>query len=153
MKHEIPTTHKQLVQRVTHWLRFSKKCNVVAAELSTQCAETPDAIGWHGSGYSILVECKMSRADFHADKNKRFRHFEDEGMGDERFFAAPPGILKEEDIPDGWGLIVVHAYRLEVVKTPTLKKTNKRSEVKMLMSILRRLEISTAVFVQQEEAP
>lgn len=114
MKHQIPTTHKQLCQRVAHWLQYSRKCNVTAAELKTQVQETPDAIGWHGPGYSVLVECKMSRADFHADKQKTFRHYEDAGMGDERYFASVPGIIGADEISEGWGLLIVHESYVKV---------------------------------------
>lgn len=150
MKSEIPSTHKQLARRISHWLQFSRKCNVVATELSTQVQETPDAIGWHGPGYSILVECKMSRADFHADKIKNFRHYEELGMGDERYFATVPGVIVEDDVPDGWGLLVVNENCVRQIKDAVRKKANKQNEVKMLMSIIRRVQISTAVFVREE---
>lgn len=75
------------------------------AELSTANTETPDVIGWHGNGGSILIECKVSRSDFLADKNKVFRRDEDLGMGDVRYFAAPIGLLCADEMPAGWGLV------------------------------------------------
>ncbi len=145
-------THKRAVQRITNWLRNSKRCGVVMAELATQNHETPDCIGWHGMGGSLLVECKTSRADFHADKQKNFRHYEEMGMGDLRYFATPPALLKPADLPEGWGLLEIHEHRIMEVVPAAPKPANKQCEVKMLMSAIRRLEISTAVFVQMEVA-
>lgn len=146
-----PPTHKTLVKKAAAWLRNRKNCNVVFAELATQNNETPDTIGFHGAGGSILVECKTSRADFLADKNKIFRHYEEMGMGDARYFAVPKGMLKPDELPEGWGLLEMSEHQTRETKEATHKPANKRAEVKMLMSAIRRLEISTAVFVRAEE--
>lgn len=146
-----PPNHKTLVKKASAWLRNRKNCGVVFAELATQNNETPDAIGFHGAGGSILVECKTSRADYLADKNKIFRHYEDLGMGDARYFAAPKGLIKPDELPEGWGLLEITDGRTYETKQATPKQANKRAEVKMLMSAIRRLEISTAVFVRAEE--
>lgn len=143
--------HKELVRRIGSWLRSRKGCNVVMMELATQNNETPDVLAFHGAGASILVECKASRADFHADKAKLFRRHEDLGMGDVRYFAAPKGILTNEDMPQGWGLLEVGDHQIKELLEPQNKPANKRAEVKMLQSVIRRLEISTAVFVQREQ--
>lgn len=153
MSEVITLTHKQAVRRVSAWLKYSKACSVVMAELATKNSETPDAIGFHGHGASILVECKVSRSDFLADKHKFFRRDEDRGVGDARYFAAPKGIISEQELPEGWGLLVIHATRIDLAVEPKLKTANKRAEVIMLMSAIRRLEISTAVYVRHEELP
>jgi hypothetical protein len=140
-------THKDAVKRIGSWLSGSKGCLVVATELATQNNETPDALGFHGPGGSILVEIKVSRADFLADKNKSFRKWEDFGMGDHRYFAAPKGLLKAEEMPEGWGLLEIEEHCIRERAKPAEKKANKRAEVKLLMSIVRRLKLSTAVFV------
>ena len=144
-------THNQLVRRVAAYLRWSRfRCSVVTTELSTtHNTETPDVIGWHCGGASVLVECKTSRADFLADKAKVFRKVEDMGMGDIRFYAAPAGILTSSDVPDGWGLLEVYDRQIRETHEPVRKPADKRCEVVMLMSVLRRLELSTAVFVRQ----
>lgn len=151
-------THTQLVRRIANWLKaggrcggsqgWAPTCKVVCAELHTLTSETPDVIGWTG-GSSVLIECKISRSDFHADKNKLFRKFEEQGMGDYRFFAAPEGILTPDDMPDGWGLIEARK-RIHQLKPCIPKAANKRCEVTMLVSVLRRLQLSTAVYVAEE---
>lgn len=96
------TTHAQLVREAANWLRGSRKCSLVATEIATMIDEKPDAIGW-GNQVSILVECKTSRQDFLADAKKphRFR----EGVGQERWFYMPAGIVVPDDLPEGWGLL------------------------------------------------
>ncbi len=62
--------------------------------------EQPDAIGFR-SGISCLIEAKVSRSDFLADKKKWFRQQPEKGMGDWRFFLSPPDIISSEDLPAG----------------------------------------------------
>ncbi len=45
----------------------------------------------------------------------------------------------------------VSERQIKETKQPIQKTANKRAEVKMLISAIRRLEISTAIFVQQEQ--
>jgi len=142
-------THKALVRRMAQWLKGTKRMTVVCAELTTRNGETPDMIGWVGDAGSILIECKVSRADFHADAKKRFRRCADTGMGDKRYVAAPKGLLRIEEIPAGWGLLEVDRF-VHVAKPAALMQASKRNECVMLMSALRRLEISTAVYVVSE---
>ena len=67
-------THDKLVTIAKRWLLNTKGCGFAFQELCafTPNVETPDAIGWR-NGITILVECKISRADFLSDKNKLFR--------------------------------------------------------------------------------
>lgn len=143
-------SHRELVRRAGAWLRNRKNCGVVMEELATQNNETPDALGFYGAGGSILIECKTSRADYLADKIKIFRRCEEIGMGDARYFATPKGLLKPDELPEGWGLLEIGEHQIREVKEATHKPANKRAEVKMLMSAIRRLELSTAVFVREE---
>lgn len=148
--------HNELVKIAEMWLLKAKWCSFALAEL---CAlggngETPDAIGWR-SGYSILVECKTSRADFHADKNKRFRKYPEQGMGTYRFFMCPAGVIESEDLPESWGLVWVNEKGKAVQKVgpkgncwcgknaePFLfTEKCMKSEQAMLVSALRRLHL------------
>ena len=129
---------------------------IVITELSTSCSETPDAIGFDAGGFSTLIECKASRADFHADNKKYFRRSPETGMGHRRYFMAPVGLLKPEIMPDGWGLIEVYTKtdsgrrkRYETKAATHFPVINERAQTGMLVSVMRRLEISTAVFVRQ----
>ena len=68
-------THGQLVERAVRWLR-SYRCGVVLSEQACVSGEMPDAIGWKRANHSVLVECKVTRADFLADRGKPFRETE-----------------------------------------------------------------------------
>ena len=144
-------SHDELVIRAERWLK-QQGCGVTIRDpfrAYSVNGEIPDAIGWR-DGISMLVECKASRADFLADKNKPFRADPAKGMGDWRFYLCWPETIKVDDLPKGWGLLWA---------TPkTIKRIHgapsnggwwrekpfapcKRSETMMLVSALRRLEI------------
>jgi hypothetical protein len=147
-----PLTHKSLVRRLSVWLRNTRHhpCHVVASDLHTANTETPDVIGWHGRGSSVLIECKASRADFRSDSSKSFRRDPCSGMGDRRYYAAPKGLLRPDEIPEGWGLLEFDGRSVTVSVPAAVQQADKRSEVAVLASVLRRLEISTAVFIRQD---
>jgi hypothetical protein len=149
---EYHPTHKQLVCRIATWYKNRHQSSIVMAEFVTSAQEIPDVIVWLSGAQSELIECKVSRSDFLSDKSKFFRRQEDYGMGDNRYYAAPAGMIKPEELPCGWGLYEVSPHQIREVVEPKAKEANKRRECLMLMSALRRLEISTAVFVRREEA-
>ncbi|GBQ90079.1 hypothetical protein GCM10007866_16160 [Gluconobacter albidus] len=73
--------------------------------------ESPDAIGYRVSdminGGSTIVECKVSRSDFLADRKKP--HRQTGGMGKWRYFMCPEGLISPDELPDKWGLLHVGA--------------------------------------------
>jgi len=144
-------THKEACARAARWLQNTIGCAVVMTERTTRVSETPDAVGWKSDGDSILVECKVSRSDFHADKTKIFRRVEEQGVGRFRYYAAPKGILELEDMPEGWGLLEITEHQVRVRKIAAGKSANKNAEVSMLVSAIRRLELAATVFVRHEE--
>ena len=73
------------------WLRRYYKCGIILSEQYCATGEVPDVIAWKGFCKSVLVECKVSRADFLADATKPFRLKPEEGMGSQRFYLAPTG--------------------------------------------------------------
>ena len=87
-------THAQLVERAVRWLR-SYRCGVVLSEQACVSGEMPDAIGWKRACHSVLVECKITRADFLADRAKPFRQKPDKGVGSERFYLTPPDLVQD----------------------------------------------------------
>jgi len=73
--------------------------------------EVPDAIGWRPYGHrlcgSVVVEVKVSRADFLADAAKPHRLSPETGMGAYRYFMAPEGVIGIGELPSRWGLLEV----------------------------------------------
>lgn len=144
-------THRCMVRRMALWLKNVKRMGVVVSELHTSNGEIPDVIGWSGEAVSILIECKASRSDFLSDKKKHFRREPDRGMGDKRYVAVPKGLVSPDEVPDEWGLLEIGKNSVRVRREADLVKSNKRSECVVLMSALRRLKISTAVYVVSDE--
>lgn len=97
-------THKNLVEAAKNWLVGTAGCAFSVGELVTYGGEMPDAIGFKATR-SIVIECKMSRSDFHRDRKKPFRANPESGLGDHRYFLCPEGIIKPEDDLCGWGLL------------------------------------------------
>lgn len=119
------------------WLKGTKRASVVITELVTVNSETPDAIGFR-CGNSFLVECKTSRMDFKRDQKKFFRMCPKYGMGDYRYYAAPPGIISPNELPAGWGLVEVIGRRIKVVMESGFFGGDKRKECALLVSFLSR---------------
>jgi hypothetical protein len=125
------------------WLR-SYRCGVVLSEQACISGEMPDAIGWKRACHSVLIECKVSRADFLADRSKPFRQKSDLGVGNERFYLVPAKLIRPEELPPGWGLLEYRARKVVVVRA---SKKNLRSaqgflcEMNLLLASLRRVEI------------
>jgi hypothetical protein len=132
----IEYSRKVLKRPGTRW-----KCGVTFAELSTANAEIPDVLGFY-SGGSSLIEAKASRNDFLTDKNKSFRKNPKEGMGCYRFYACPTGVIKENELPENWGLIYVSEKgRCTLVVKPNRQERNLYAETAYMYSILRRIII------------
>lgn len=106
-------THADLVKIAGRWLRNTAGCSVVLEELcaATGNGENPDAIGWY-CGQTLLVECKVSRSDFLADRKKPFRAVPARGLGIYRYFMAPRGLLSADEMPPQWGLLEVVGRRV-----------------------------------------
>lgn len=136
--------HSRLVEEAVHWLRTTYRCGIVLSEQSCSTGETPDAIGWKGRNHSVVVECKVSRADFLADAAKSWRTNPDCALGCERFYLTPAGMICADKLPAGWGLLEIRGREIQVLKK---SKKNMRSgeglanEMNLLLASLRRVEV------------
>src|SRR5438270_7160882 len=107
-------THQQLVRMAEQWLRTRYRCGIVLSEQSCASGETPDVIAWKGRCRSVVVECKISRADFLADRAKPWRQDPETALGCERFYMAPAGLITASELPAGWGLLEVRGRKVEI---------------------------------------
>src|SRR5438270_10683350 len=136
-------THFQLVQQAVIWLR-AYRCGVILSEQSCANGEMPDAIGWKRACHSVVIECKLSRADFLADRDKPFRQKSELGLGCERFYLTPPGLLDPKELPQGWGLLELCKREVQVVRRSARalrSATGLSYEMNLLLASLRRVEI------------
>lgn len=136
-------THAHLVEKAVRWLRWYR-CGVVLSEQACVSGEMPDAIGWKQECHSVLVECKITRADFLADRAKPFRQKPEKGVGSERFYLTPPALIETLELPAGWGLLELRRGRVEMAH-PSAKNlrtaTGFRYEMNLLLASLRRVEV------------
>lgn len=115
----VTMTHSELCKLAVSWLqrpssRGGHGCKVAIDECRTGWSgEVPDAIGYRFAGMedssmdgTVLVECKLSRSDFLADKAKP--HRKTGGVGNWRYFLAPEGLISPEELPEKWGLVEVN---------------------------------------------
>lgn len=133
--------HEDLVLDAAMWLwrtgHFGK-CPVVITEMASASPEHPDAIGFK-NGHSVLVECKTSRADFRADRDKHFRQWAGHAMGNFRYYMTRPGLLDPIDLPTGWGLLEAAGNTTKrIVESAHHKDTDRAYEIELLASALRR---------------
>ena len=135
--------HAQLVEKAVRWLR-AYRCGVVLSEQACASGEMPDAIGWKQACHSVLVECKVNRSDFLADRQKPFRLKPEKGVGSERFYLTPRELVKLEELPCGWGLLQYRRGRVEML-VPSAKNLRTavgfRYEMNLLLASLRRVEV------------
>ena len=137
--------HAQLVARACQWLRRSYKCGIVLSEQYCSTGEVPDVIAWKGFCKSVLVECKVSRADFLADAAKPFRQKPEGGMGSQRFYMAPAGMIAACELPRHWGLLELRGREVRMVVKPgrvdLRTDVGLMKEMNLLLASLRRVEV------------
>jgi hypothetical protein len=136
-------THAQLVEKAVHWLR-RYRCGVVLSEQACVSGEMPDAIGWKRACHSVLVECKVTRSDFLADRGKPFRLKPEQGVGCERFYLAPAGLIRLEELPPAWGLLELARGEIRMTRASAKNlrsATGFRYEMNLLLASLRRVEV------------
>jgi hypothetical protein len=137
--------HAQLVSRAVDWLRRHYQCGIILSEQYCATGEVPDVIAWKGRCKSVLVECKVSRADFLADAAKPFRQKPEEGMGSQRFYVAPVGVIHADELPKHWGLLELRGRDVRMTIKPgridLRSQAGLMKEMNLLLASLRRVEV------------
>jgi hypothetical protein len=137
--------HERLVKQAVNWLRRAYGCSIVLSEQYCASGEVPDAIGWKKKCHSVVVECKASRSDFLADATKPFRLKPEEGLGCERFYLAPCGLIRVQELPRHWGLLESKRGRIDMLVKPARKELRSPigllKEMNLLLASLRRVEV------------
>lgn len=111
-------THKNLCNIAVKWLKRPNSngghgCHVAVSEVASGWSgEIPDSIGFRATGDhtdgSIVVEVKVSRSDFLADKKKPHRNGETIGLGNWRYYMCPVDLIKADELPENFGLLYVN---------------------------------------------
>lgn len=143
-------THRELCKIAASYLLNKgihpfHKCQYAVCELE-RVGECPDAFGWVG-GSTQLIEVKVSRSDFIADRKKIWRKHPHLGLGVFRSFLCTTGLINENELPGGWGLLYVSDNgKISVVKNPEYLNSSRADEIALITSILRREGIKRQVF-------
>lgn len=104
-------THSQLVDLAGRYLQRKLYCKMVFQECST-IERVFDAIGYQ-SNTGYMIEVKVSRADFFADRKKK--HFGNPSAN-KHFYLVPAGLVEEKDLPEGYGLLYAHSDKLSGIE-------------------------------------
>lgn len=107
-------THEDLINRCEAWLSNTGKCPYIASERGSH-DEIADSLGFGWNG-TILMECKVSRRDFLADRQKVSRRVPTEGLGDYRYFVTPWKLIAADEVPEPWGLIYACGRSLRTIR-------------------------------------
>lgn len=125
-------THAELVRLAVRHLYTTRNCSIVISERGG--SEMPDAIGWWRNG-SVLIECKTSMSDYYAEKRKPHRNGGNLGMGKDRYYLTPKGMLRNVEPPAGWGVLEVRGTRVyRVRESKTRTEWDRDSETRMLLA-------------------
>ena len=135
-------THRSLCDIAVKWLKRPSSngghgCHVAVSEVASGWSgEIPDAIGFRATGDhtdgSIVVEVKVSRSDFLADKKKSHRNGQTIGLGNWRYYMCPVDLIKAEEIPVGFGLLYINTRgHVKPIVTP-FTTTNYQTQTETL---------------------
>lgn len=110
-------THNELNTLAVKWLKRPESangpgCQVALTEVGgLYGGERADAFGyrWGFNAGSVVVESKISRSDFFADRGKPHRKGTTPGMGTYRYFICPEGMIDINHLPHRWGLLWVNS--------------------------------------------
>jgi len=138
--------HYNLCLEGAKWLKrknnheyYETPWKYIAVEIVVYGCENPDI--WAFNGWStIVVEVKTSHADFLNDKKKWFRQVGNEcgDPGNYRYYLTPKGLLKPEELPEGFGLLEWDGKNIERVIKATKRTVTNHADGIIMASILRR---------------
>ena len=92
---------------------------------------------------STIIEVKTSHSDFLNDKKKYARTEQAcacrQQVGNYRYYLCPEGIIRPDELPEGWGLLYWNGKKVEkIVPAPKCWETDHKYDMFVLCSILAR---------------
>jgi len=100
-------THRELCELGARFILMQRHCQEYPWRILIEPGyrkELPDVFGF-SRYYSILIECKASRADFLRDRKKPFRQHPEQGIGARRYYLCNEGVATQDEMPEGWQLL------------------------------------------------
>ena len=127
--------HKELKERACQYLLNQ---NYRLARMEKEC-------GYHGIAdvwgidfqrlYTKIIEVKISRADFHSDKFKRYRT-STQPPAEEVYYLCPSGLIKPEEVGESYGLLWFNGNRLINKKKAPFLKCTMRTKLQIMIDFL-----------------
>lgn len=148
--HKRKFNYNKCQNKECHKPEFCKVCRpykYVAVEICTYGAEQTDVWGWCGD-LTAVIEVKTSHADFLNDSKKKCRQeeFKDLQCGNLRWYLCPEGVIKPDELPQGWGLLYWNGKSVYHVAAPKYFCCTYRGDMFVIYSILRRENFSEKIF-------
>ena len=146
--------HYQLCCEAAKWLKRRKNAErwrtpwkYIAVELVCYAAENTDVWATNGE-CSIVIEVKTSRADFLKDGKKwhRAETMKNYQSGNFRYYLAPAGMIRTDELPEGWGLLEWDGKTITRVTPSQYRTVNNHADLIILSSILRREGFPEKIF-------
>lgn len=133
--------------RKPEFCRVCRAYKYVAVEINTYGAEQTDVWCWCGD-LTAVIEVKTSHADFVNDGKKKCRseEYKDLQCGNLRWYLCPEGVIKAEELPDGWGLLYWNGREVYHVAAPKYVECTYKGDMRVIYSILRREGFSEKIF-------
>lgn len=85
----------------------------------------------------VAYEIKVSRADFARELQKPDKRREAESVSNECYFATPVGLVRPDEVPEGWGLIELTKGGMRIKKR-AMQREVKELSMGFVASIARR---------------
>lgn len=87
---------------------------------------------------TLLVEIKTTRADFRGDKKWTAKP-----VANLMWVATPAGLLKDGELPDGWGLLELGPRGLRQVAAPTVHQVTMKQQLDVVLAVAVRRDHHT----------
>lgn len=150
--------HYNLCLEGARWLRSRKNSEAWAGRWKYVWVEpglygeNPDIWAYNGDR-TICVEVKVSHTDFLSDQKKWWRRAENSRkVGMYRYYLAPQGIIRPDELPEGWGLLewdgTIVRGRYHIVRTVKCPKLHAPTEgdLHIIGSLLRRENFREGIY-------
>lgn len=94
---------------------------------------------WPSTNYrTVAYEVKVSRSDFLNEIKDPTKRQPAEEFASECYFVVPTGLIKPDEVPEGWGLMTGGDGGLRTVKIATQRQMGKDLPVKFVAALARR---------------
>lgn len=107
--------HEQLNRVGAQWAKRQGFPIVATNVWAAGSRERVDVVAFR-QGATMLIESKVSRSDYHADKKKPERTVG--GIGLYRFYITTVALIEATELPPGWGLLYAKGTKVIEVRRP-----------------------------------